>query len=97
MSNAWKTKYGPRRVREEPPTLEEAIFAARGLTDDPGEQAVIAASLMNLPVEKVQVGMLKASQKKDVNRIYTRRAGSERAVVVERKISRRPGIYRPLG
>ena len=34
MRTTWKTKYGPRRVRHDPPTLEEAIFAARGLTDD---------------------------------------------------------------
>src|SRR6266850_1458852 len=26
MSTTWKTKYGPRRVRHDPPTLEEAIF-----------------------------------------------------------------------
>src|SRR5215467_4656952 len=30
----WKTKFGPRRVRHDPPTLEEAIIAATGLTDD---------------------------------------------------------------
>ena len=97
MSKAWNTKYGPRRVREEPPTLEEAIAAAKGLTDDLKEQAAFAAALMNIPVEKVPVAVLKAAQKKDVNRVYVRRAGSERAVVVERKVTRRPGTYRPLG
>ena len=30
MTKSWNTKYGPRRVREEPPTLEDAVFAARG-------------------------------------------------------------------
>ena len=34
MSEDWKTKYGTRRVRRDPPTLEEAIFAAAGITDD---------------------------------------------------------------
>ncbi len=34
-NQAWKTKYGPRRVRVEAPTWGEAIFAAQGLTDDP--------------------------------------------------------------
>lgn len=98
MSKAWNTKYGPRRVRVEPPTLEEAIFAARGLTDDPHQQAEIAASLMDMPLEKVRVAVLKSSQRKDINRVtYTRRGGAERAVVVERKVSRRPGSYRPLG
>ncbi len=28
MSGDWNTKYGTRRVRHDPPTLEEAIFAA---------------------------------------------------------------------
>jgi hypothetical protein len=98
MSKSWKTEYGPRRVRWEPPTLDEAVFAARGLTDDPQEQAEIAAALMDMPVDKVRVAVLKASQKKDVNRVtFTKRRGSERAVVVERKVSRRPGSYRPLG
>ena len=35
MSEDWNTKYGTRRVRRDPPTLEEAIFAAVGITDDP--------------------------------------------------------------
>jgi hypothetical protein len=34
MSEDWQTKYGTRRVRRDPPTLEEAIFAAIGITDD---------------------------------------------------------------
>ena len=97
MSKAWKTKYGPRRVREEPPTLDEAVAAAKGLTDDPQQQAELAAALMDMPVDKVRVAVLKASQRKDVSRVFTRRAGSERAVVVERKVSRRPGTYRSLG
>jgi len=102
VSKVWHTKYGSRRVRVEPPTLDEAIFAARGLTDDPNEQAEIAASLMGMPVEKVKVAVLKASQRKDVNRVtFTKRGNTERAVVVERKVTRRfgvrPGSYRPLG
>ena len=56
MSEVWKTKYGPRRVRKDPPTLQEAIAAARGLTDDIGEQVEIAASLMEVPHEQVKLG-----------------------------------------
>jgi hypothetical protein len=100
MNKTWNTKYGTRRVREEPPTLEDAVFAARGLSDDPQQQAEIAAALIDMPVDKVRVAVLKASQKKDVNRVTftTTRTGAERAVVVERKISRRPTSgYRPLG
>ena len=33
MSDDWNTKYGTRRVRRNPPTLDEAIFAAVGITD----------------------------------------------------------------
>ena len=53
MSEDWNTKYGTRRVRRDPPTLDEAIFAAIGITDDQNEQAEIAASLMGLPLEAV--------------------------------------------
>jgi hypothetical protein len=67
MSGVWKTKYGPRRVRNDPPTLEEAILAARGLSDDVHEQ-----------VEDVNVTVA-----------FTGRGGVHRAVVVERKPSRR--------
>jgi len=41
MSSAWKTKYGKRRVKHEPPTLDDAIFAARGLTDNLQQQVEI--------------------------------------------------------
>ena len=51
MSEDWNTKYGPRRVRRDPPTLDEAIFAAIGITDDLEAQAEIAASLMGMPLE----------------------------------------------
>jgi hypothetical protein len=44
MSTVWNTKYSERRVRFDPPTLKEAIAAARGLTDDVQQQAEIAAA-----------------------------------------------------
>ena len=91
-SGTWKTKYGPRRVRREGPTLEEAIFAARGLTDNEQAQAEIAASLMALPVEDVRQAMTKfrAPRREAATFAFAGRAGSERSVVVERKPSRRP-------
>jgi hypothetical protein len=99
MGKTWNTQYGPRRVREEPPSLDEAIFAARGLSDDPNAQAEIAASLMGVAVEQVRVAMIKSSQRKDIGSsvTFTKRAGAERAVVVERKPMRRVGGIRPLG
>ena len=54
MTVAWMTKYGARRVRHEPPTLEEAIAAAEGLTSDPQQQVQIAAELMQVPLAAVR-------------------------------------------
>ena len=51
MSEEWDTKYGPRRVRRDPPTLDEAIFAAAGITDDQQGQAEIASALMGMPFD----------------------------------------------
>lgn len=54
MAPVWTTKYGPRRVRHEPPTLEEALTAAEGLTDDFDQQLAIAADLMEWSLERTQ-------------------------------------------
>ena len=92
MSTSWDTKYGRRRVRHDPPTLEEAIFAARGLTDDVDQQAEIAAGLMDLPLEEVRAALLKtpAPRKPSATVAFTGgRSGAPRAVVVERKPTRR--------
>ena len=93
MSEVWKTKYGTRRVRRDPPTIAEAIAAARDLTDDVQQQIEIAASLMNLPPDQVRPEVLKAaSPRKDVNTVaFVGRAGAPRTVVVERIPSRRLG------
>jgi hypothetical protein len=91
MSEVWKTKYGPRRVRRDPPTVAEAVAAARGLTDDLQEQIEIAASLMDLPPDQVRPEVLKIASRKDTNTVaFVGRAGAPRTVVVERVPSRRP-------
>jgi hypothetical protein len=91
MNNSWKTKDGPRRVRHDPPTLAEAIAAARGLTDNVEQQVEIAAALMDVPVEQVRAEAAKTLPRKDVNRVaLVGRPGAMRSVVVERKPSRRP-------
>jgi hypothetical protein len=102
MSTSWNTKYGPRRVRHDPPTLEEAIFAARGLTDDIEQQAEIAAGLMSMPLDEVREALLKTPQPRKqataTTVAFTGRAGTHRAVVVERKPSRRlPAAGRSFG
>jgi hypothetical protein len=100
MSTVWNTKYGPRRVRHEPPTLADALFAARGFTDDLQQQVEFAASLMNLPPEEVKAELLKSgAQRKDVATVgvtmrTARGGGPQRAVVVERKTTRRPLVKR---
>jgi hypothetical protein len=107
MTEVWKTKYGPRRVRHDPPTVAEAVAAARGLTDDLEEQLQIAAALIGLPCEQVKPEVVKAAalqaaaravMRKDVNTVaIVGRSGAPRAVVVERKPSRRPAVGRPVG
>src|SRR3954452_13487606 len=44
----------PVRVRRDPPTLEEAVVAAQGLSDDIEEQVEIASGLMGVPHEEVR-------------------------------------------
>jgi hypothetical protein len=91
MTTTWKTKYGPRRVRHDPPTLEEAIFAARGLTDDFEAQVEIAAGLMEAEPDAVRSALKKmpTSRKPAATLAFTNRGGAERSVVVERKTPRR--------
>lgn len=90
MSAEWTTKQGKRRVRVEPPTLEEAIFAAQGVSDDPQQQADFAADLTGQPAETIlaqfQKEARKAARTGRVVAIPT--SGNQRAVVVERKPSR---------
>ena len=95
MSTTWNTKYGPRRVRHDPPTLEEAIFAARGLTDDVEQQVEIAAGLMEVPADEVRAALNKTPPpRKQATVAFTSRGGTERSVVVERKTPRR-AVARP--
>jgi len=97
MGAVWNTKFGPRRVREEPPTLEEAVAAASDLTDDLQQQAELAASLMGVPVEQVRAAVTRAAaqRKRQVGTVgVTARGGAQRAVVVERKTARRPVVAR---
>ena len=97
MSTTWNTKYGPRRVRHDPPTLDEAIFAARGLTDDVDQQVEIAAGLMEVTADEVRAALKKSPPpRKQPTVAFTSRGGTERSVVVERKPTRRV-IARPAG
>ena len=92
MSEDWQTKYGTRRVRRDPPTLEEAIFAAAGITDDHEQQAEIAAALMGLEYEPVLAEVKKTSRlaaRTATTRVIAGEQGAQRAVVVERRVIRK--------
>lgn len=91
MSTTWNTKFGTRRVRYDPPTLKEAIIAAKGLSDQLLDQIEIAASLMALPVEEVRGEVMKTAPSRTAERIVApnSREGATRSVIVERKVSRR--------
>ena len=92
MSGVWKTKYGLRKVRRAPPTLDEAIFAAQGLTGDLQQQVEIAASLMDLPPDQVRLEVLKSATRRAGTMVaFSGRGGAQRTVVVERKPARRIG------
>jgi hypothetical protein len=83
MSTTWKTKWGARRVRREPPTIEEAIIAAEAMAHDADARAEIAAQLMGLPIDEVRV-LLQRQQAQNRGR-STLVNGRSRAVVVEYK------------
>jgi len=100
MSADWNTKYGPRRVRHDPPTLEEAIFAAIGITDDQEQQAEIAASLMGMPLDVVQAEVKKQARTNSritATRVIAGEQGAQRSVVVERRVVRRFGNDKRTG
>ena len=89
MDDIWDTKDGRRRVRGDPPTLEEAALAAQGLTTDPNEQIAIVASLMEVAPDEARTAVLRLGRSREVEHVtVTGRIGAPRAVVVERRTSR---------
>jgi hypothetical protein len=100
MSADWNTKYGTRRVRHDPPTLDEAIFAAVGITDDQEQQAEIAAALMGMPIEIVQAEVKKQARTNSritATRVIAGEQGAQRSVVVDRRVVRRFGNDKRTG
>ena len=94
----WDTKDGRRRVRRDPPTVEEAVLAAQGLTDELSEQADIVASLMHISTDEARTAVLRLGKRKDVDHITivsrAGRPGPSRAIVVERRAPRRRAVGR---
>jgi hypothetical protein len=93
MSTTFKTKWGMRRVRKEPPTLDEALIAAEAMAEDADSRAEIASQLMGVPVEEVRAAL--SRQQAQTRGRATLVAGRSRAVVVEYKRPRT--ISRPTG
>jgi len=99
MSEDWTTKYGTRRVRRDPPTLDEAIFAAIGITDDQQSQAEIAAALMGLPLDTVLAEVKKQSRAnaRATTRVIAGEQGAQRSIVVERRVVRKFAVDKRTG
>ena len=76
----------PPRVRHEPPTVDEAIAAARDLTGDLDGQVEIAAGLMGLPQEEVRPLVARAASRRAPTSLNV----GHRVVVVERRGARTP-------
>lgn len=97
LTTTWNTKYGSRRLKVDLPTLEEAIYAAAGITDDREQQAEIAAALMGMPLDQVRAEVLKTRVRtaaepvrQIIEGVGARRG--PRVVVVEQKSARRRRI-----
>jgi hypothetical protein len=90
MSDVWDTKDGRRRVRRDPPTLDDAVMAAQGLSDDVDGQIEIVMSLMQVSAEEARGAVLRLGQRKDTSQLtIAGRSGAPRTVVVERRTPRR--------
>jgi hypothetical protein len=88
VSEVWETKDGLRRVRRDPPTVDDAVLAAQGLTEDLEGQIEIVVALMSVPPDEARRAVLKM-RRPDSRLTIPGRGGLARAVVVERKSPRR--------
>jgi hypothetical protein len=77
-----------RRTRYDPPGLDEAITAARGLTDRVESQIEIAAQLMGLPEDDVRHRVLMVQAQTTPKRIGPVQRQTAEVVVVKRRVMR---------
>ena len=89
MGTLTKSHKASLRPRFEPPTLEDALFAAEGFIDDRDQQIEFAAELMRQPVEAIQA-KAEAYFKAQANRIAVPTARRPAATVVVEKRSSAP-------
>jgi hypothetical protein len=98
MRDVWETKDGRRRVRFDPPTVEDAVLAAQGLTDEVEEQVEIVMSLMPVSDQEARRAVLKMKRSGEDSRLtIPGRSGAPRAVIVERKAPRRLATHSIAG
>ena len=83
----------PVRVRRDPPTLEEAVVAAQGLSDDIEEQVEIASGLMGVPQEEVRP-VIASARPSETARGFERSSRAMPQVVVLRRRAVRRGSPR---
>ena len=79
----------PVRVRRDPPTLDEAVIAAQGLSHDLEQQVEIAAGLMGVTEDEARPFVAAARPKTHVaeGRLHGA-AGAPRVVVLKRRVAR---------
>lgn len=75
------------RVKNEPPTLEEAMLAAAGMSDDIQQQIELAAMLLGLPLDAANIKALSAAKPRGNVVDIAGRGGAQRTVVVEKRRS----------
>lgn len=80
------------RVKNEPPTYEEAMLAAACITDEASQQVEIAAELLGLSLTPENVKALNAAKPRGNVVDIASRSGGSRTVVVEKKRSIRTAV-----
>jgi hypothetical protein len=78
----------PVRVRRDPPTLDEAVLAAQGLSDDAEQQVEIAAGLMGVPEDEVRPLVASAQASRPFAGASRSLDGGARVVVLKRRTAR---------
>lgn len=80
-----KTDAKRLRVKNEPPSHEEAMAAAAGMSDDLDQQIELAATLLGLELNPQTIKLLSAARPRGNVVDITVRGGAARTVVVEKK------------
>ncbi len=90
QKNKATAAWSGRRTRHDPPDVDEAIAAAKGLTDCVESQIEIAAQLIGLPEDEVRPAVLRTMEQVNAHRaspppVYQ---NARRVVVIEKRNSR---------